>query len=90
MSLGTYKEGAETMSAILKLIREGVGMELSRGSFEIDLDGIAVGSMDFHETKEILINPAIMSCNCEQVDIGVCHALSKHLKEVLFSSCHGQ
>lgn len=51
MSLGTYKEGAETMSAILKLIREGVGMELSRGSFEIDLDGIAVGSMDFHETK---------------------------------------
>ncbi len=45
------------MSATLRLIREGVGMELRRGAFEIDLDGARVGSIDWHETKEISIEP---------------------------------
>ena len=45
------------MSATLKLVREGVGMELRRGSFEIDLDAVRAGSIDWHETKEISIEP---------------------------------
>ena len=45
------------MSATLRLVREGVGMELRRGTFEIHLDGVGVGSIDWHETKEISIEP---------------------------------
>ncbi len=45
------------MSATLKLVRDGVGMELRRGSFEIDLDGVRVGSIEWHETEEISIEP---------------------------------
>lgn len=45
------------MSATLKLIREGVGMELRRGTFDIDLDGVGVGSIKWHETKEISVEP---------------------------------
>lgn len=45
------------MSATLRLIREGVGMELRRGTFEIHLDGEGVGSIDWHDTKEISVEP---------------------------------
>ena len=45
------------MSATLQLTREGVGMELRRGTFEIDIDGVRVGSIEWHETKEISIEP---------------------------------
>lgn len=40
------------MSATLTLRREGVGIELRRGRFEISLDGESVGSLEFHETFE--------------------------------------
>lgn len=45
------------MSATLKLIREGVGMELRRGTFDIDLDGVGAGSIEWHETREISVEP---------------------------------
>lgn len=45
------------MSATLKLSREGVGIELRGGTFDIDLDGVRVGSIEWHETKEVSIKP---------------------------------
>lgn len=41
------------MSATLRLIREGTGIELRRGRFEILVDGKSVGSLEYHETFEI-------------------------------------
>jgi hypothetical protein len=40
------------MSAILKLAREGAGIELRRGPFDIELDGGSVGLITRHETVE--------------------------------------
>ena len=45
------------MSATLKLTREGFGIELRRGTFEIDVDGVGVGSIDSHQAKELSIEP---------------------------------
>ena len=41
------------MSATLRLTREGVGIELRRGQFEISVDGKTVGSIDSHGTLEM-------------------------------------
>jgi ABC-type transport system involved in multi-copper enzyme maturation permease subunit len=38
------------MSATLRLVREGTGVELRRGPFEIELDGTSVASIKRHET----------------------------------------
>lgn len=43
------------MSATLKLIREGVGMELRRGTFSVSVDGKNVGSIEWHDTLEVPI-----------------------------------
>ena len=40
------------MSATLRLTREGVGIELMRGQFEISVDGESVGSVKYGETVE--------------------------------------
>lgn len=45
------------MSATLKLSREGLGVELHRGTFAVEIDGIRVGSIDWHESKEFPIEP---------------------------------
>lgn len=45
------------MSATLKLSREGFGMELRRGTFDIEVDDVRVGSIEWHETKEVSIEP---------------------------------
>ena len=41
------------MSATLVLKREGVGIELRRGQFEIAVDDSTVGSIDWHQTVEV-------------------------------------
>jgi hypothetical protein len=46
-----------TMSATLKLTREGFGIELRRGRFEISVDNNSVGSIKRHETVETPIEP---------------------------------
>jgi len=43
------------MSATLRLKRDGTGMELRRGRFEIVLDGSGVGSIDWHQTVEVSV-----------------------------------
>jgi len=39
------------------VIREGVGIELRRGPFEIQLDGSTVGSINRHDTVETPLEP---------------------------------
>jgi len=45
------------MSATLRLTREGVGIELMRGQFEISVDGKSVGSVKYGETVEMPLDP---------------------------------
>jgi hypothetical protein len=43
--------------ATLKLVREGAGIELRRGSFEIQVDGKSAGSITRHQTVELPLGP---------------------------------
>jgi hypothetical protein len=45
------------MSATLMVKREGQGIELRRGRFEITLDSTSVGSIDRHQTVEVPVEP---------------------------------
>lgn len=45
------------MPAMLRLIREGVGIELRRGSFEVTLDGEIVASIERGDTIEAPLEP---------------------------------
>lgn len=45
------------MSATLKLTREGFGMELRRGTYDVLVDGKSVGSIELHDTIEAAIAP---------------------------------
>jgi hypothetical protein len=45
------------MSATLTLKREGAGIELRRGRFEIAVDGSSVGSIDWHQTVDVPVDP---------------------------------
>jgi hypothetical protein len=45
------------VSATLSLTREGTGIELRRGPFEIELDGGSVGSITRHKTVETSVEP---------------------------------
>jgi hypothetical protein len=45
------------MSATLKLTRQGVGLELRRGTFNILVDGKHVGSIELHDTIETPVEP---------------------------------
>jgi hypothetical protein len=45
------------MSETLRMTREGTGIELRRGRFEVVVDGKSVGSIERHETLETLFEP---------------------------------
>ncbi len=45
------------MSATLSLKREGFGIELRRGTFDVFLDGQSAGFIGWHETLEVPIEP---------------------------------
>jgi hypothetical protein len=45
------------VSATLKLTREGVGIELMRGQFEISVDGKGTGPVQYGETVERPLEP---------------------------------
>lgn len=45
------------MSATLRLTRQGVGMELRRGTFDIMVDGKRVGSIELHDSLETPVEP---------------------------------
>jgi hypothetical protein len=45
------------VSATLKLIREGIGIELRRGTFDVLVDGKSVGSIERDDAVEVPIDP---------------------------------
>jgi hypothetical protein len=45
------------MSGTLKLTREGAGIELRRGAFDVEVDGRSVGSIARHQTVETALEP---------------------------------
>jgi hypothetical protein len=45
------------MAATLILKRDGVGIELRRGRFDIAVDGSSVESIDWHQTVEVPVEP---------------------------------
>jgi hypothetical protein len=45
------------VAAILKLTREGVGMELRRGTFDVMIDGQRVGPIELHDSLEWPVEP---------------------------------
>jgi hypothetical protein len=45
------------VSATLRLVREGFGIELRRGRFDVTVDGQTVGSLDYHEAVEAPVDP---------------------------------
>jgi|ERR1700761_6696931 hypothetical protein len=45
------------MPATLRLTREGFGIELRRGRFDVLVDGQNMGSLNFHDTIEEAVPP---------------------------------
>jgi len=50
-------EGIRTVSATLRLTREGLGIELRRGQFQVSVDGKIVGSVKYGDTLETPVEP---------------------------------
>jgi hypothetical protein len=45
------------VSATLRMTREGIGIELRRGSFDVTVDGTSVGSLAYGQTLETPVEP---------------------------------
>lgn len=78
------------MSGTLRLTREGVGIELRRGPFEISIDGKSVGSIEYQETVETPVEPGrhvlrIRAGRYSSRD----HAFAVADGEVVSFRCHG-
>jgi hypothetical protein len=72
------------------LTREGAGIELRRGGFEIVVDGKSVGSLERHETVETALEPGhhtlrIRSGRYSSQD----HSFDVAEGEVVNFRCHG-
>lgn len=48
---------SSTMSATLKLTHKAIGVEVRRGTYDIEVDGAWVGSVQMNDTTEIPIEP---------------------------------
>ncbi len=78
------------MAGTLKLTREGFGIELRRGPFEISVDSKSVGSIECHETIEMPLEPGhhtlrLRAGRCSSRD----HAFAVADGEVVSFRCHG-
>jgi hypothetical protein len=51
------REGGQTVTATLKLRRDAVGLELRRGTFDVVVDGSSVGTIEWHNSLEVPIEP---------------------------------
>lgn len=78
------------MSATLRLTREGFGIELRRGSFDVTVDGNSVGSLDYGQTLEA---PIEAGQHTLRVRVGRYSSLSRSIEindgQVLNFRCHG-
>jgi hypothetical protein len=52
-----HTERRRNVAATLKLTRQGVGIELRRGTFDVLVDDNSIGSIDWHHTLEVPIEP---------------------------------
>ena len=58
--VGGVRGGSEmeaTVSATLRLVREGIGLELWRGKFDVSVDRERIGSIELHDTVETPVEP---------------------------------
>jgi hypothetical protein len=96
LSCGFWQDGRgfgledKTVSATLRLTREGVGIELRRGTFEVSVDGQSVGSLQYQETLERPVEPGhhtlrIRAGRYSSRD----HAFEAADGEVVSFRCHG-
>jgi hypothetical protein len=78
------------VSATVRLKREGTGIELRRGQFDIHVDGKSVGSIERHESVEIPVDPGHHSL---QIRAGRYssrdHSFSATDGEIVDFRCHG-
>ena len=45
------------MSATLKLTHKAIGAEVRRGTYDVEIDGEMVGSVDMNDTIEVSVEP---------------------------------
>ncbi len=78
------------MSTTLTLSREGFGIELRRGSFDVEIDRVRVGSIEWHETKEFPIEPGhhILQLRRGRYQSQP-HAFDAREESVVSFRCHG-
>lgn len=78
------------VSATLRLTRRGVGLELRRGTFDIEIDGKSVGLIDWDQTAEVPIEPGQHSL---QLRVGRyssrCHLFDVTEGSAVSFRCHG-
>lgn len=78
------------MSATLRLSREGIGIELRRGTFEVEIDRARVGSIEWHETKEFPIEPGHHTVQLRKGRYqSRPHAFDAGDEQVVSFRCHG-
>jgi len=78
------------VSATLRLTREGFGIELRRGTFEISVDGQNVGSLQYRDTVEKPVEPGhhILRVRAGRYSSRD-HAFDAADGEVIDFRCHG-
>jgi hypothetical protein len=78
------------VTATLNLTREGFGIELRRGTFEIFVDGHNVGAIESHQTTELPMDPGVHTL---QLRAGRYSSPPRRFeiadREVLAFRCHG-
>jgi hypothetical protein len=78
------------VTATLTVTREGFGIELRRGTFDIFVDGRSVGTIEAHETTEAAIEPGGHTL---QLRAGRYSSRSRRFEiadhQVLAFRCHG-
>ena len=78
------------MSATLRVTREGTGIELRRGRFEIVADDRVVGSIERHETVETALEPGHHTLRIRAARYSSQeHSFDVAEREVVNFRCHG-
>jgi ssDNA-binding replication factor A large subunit len=78
------------VSATIRVTREGAGIELRRGRFEIVADGTIVGSFEWHETVEAPLEPGRHTLRIQAGRYSSrTHSFDAANEEVVNFRCHG-
>jgi hypothetical protein len=78
------------MSATLRVTREGFGLELRRGRFEVMADGKNVGSIDLHETVTTALEPGRHTLQIQKGRYtSKTHAFEVADEQLVNFRCHG-